>query len=230
MIAIDEMIGVVHTYYPRGMARNASGYASSEEHRRLVDARRKAGAENGLWRAFLRRLGEQFPEASVLNASLHLPTGNFDAAYSGKIVLSSTLTLGFLVSFLMPYYVLHSARVVEDLQARPVSLGRTRAVFKGNTCYLLPTWAAKLATLFLGAKEAPLTDDSPPQRIDVRFDFSPEEQPYATWISGEIGTTWGFERMPPEVGRTIVPDVATDLCLLGEATLYDCLFADDWLR
>jgi hypothetical protein len=34
--------------------------------------------------------------------------------------------------------------------------------------------------------------------------------------------------MPPEVGKIIVPDVATNLRLMGQATIYDCLLGDDW--
>ena len=133
------------------------------------------------------------------------------------------------MSFLVPYYVLYSARVVEDPEARAAPRGRTRVIFAGDTCYILPAWAAKLAVLLLRAKESPPVDDAPPKRTVVQFDFSPEEQSYAAWITGEIEATWGFERMPPEVGKVIVPDVATDRRGLGEATLYDCLFSDDCL-
>jgi len=58
--------------------------------------------------------------------------------------------------------------------------------------------------------------------------FSHDEQPYAAWIIHDIEATWGYERMPPEIGKMIVPDVATNRRNLGEATLYDCLLSDDW--
>lgn len=226
MTIVDDMIGIVHTYYPRGMARDDPGYEESAEHRRLVAARRQAGKENEAWRTLLRRLGEQFPATSVLDDSLHLSTGSLDAAYSGNVFLSPSLTVGFLVSFLVPYYVLYSARVVEDRQVRPPAGGPTRVIFAGSTCYVLPAWAAKLATLFLGATASPLADDAPPKQTVVAFEFSSEEQSCAALLTQEIEAIWGFERMPPAVGKIIVPDVATDNRGLGEATLYDCLFAE----
>jgi len=222
----DDMIGIVHTYYPRGMVRDDPRYKKSAEYGRLVAARRQAGKDNEAWRTLLRRLSEQFPATSVLNDSLHLPTGSLDAAYSGKVFLSPSLTVGFLVSFLAPYYVLYSARVVEDLEERPTTGGRARVIFAGRTCYVVPAWVAKLATLFLGATASPLADDAPPKRTVVSFEFTPEEQACAAWLTQEIEAIWGFERMPPEVGKVIVPDVATDNRSLGEATLYDCLFAE----
>ncbi|WP_437294638.1 hypothetical protein [Sorangium sp. So ce426] len=94
--------------------------------------------------------------------------------------------------------------------------------------YILPAWVGKLLRLF-GSElvEAPSMEDKPTQRV-VSFDLSPDEQPYAAVIAQEIEATWGYERMPPEVGNVVVPDVATNLRRLGEARLYDCLFSDAW--
>jgi hypothetical protein len=47
-----------------------------------------------------------------------------------------------------------------------------------------------------------------------------------TRIAQEIEATYGYEPMPPEVGRVIVSDVETGGRLFGEATLYHCLFSD----
>ena len=47
-------------------------------------------------------------------------------------------------------------------------------------------------------------------------------------IVPEIEATYGCEPMPPEVGRVVVPDVATNHRRIGEATLYDCLLNDSW--
>jgi hypothetical protein len=65
-------------------------------------------------------------------------------------------------------------------------------------------------------------------RRDISFAFTPDEQPYAESIAREIEATYGFERMPPEVGNVIVPDVSVGGRLLGEARLFDCLFSDSW--
>jgi hypothetical protein len=67
------------------------------------------------------------------------------------------------------------------------------------------------------------------QRTNISLDLSPDEHPYAAWIAQDIEATWpGYERLPPEVGKVIVPDVSIDARGLGEATLYDYLFSDDW--
>ena len=65
-------------------------------------------------------------------------------------------------------------------------------------------------------------------RSEARFSLSPGEQLYAEHIAREIEATWGYERMPPELEKTIVPDVGTNLRGFGEATLHDCLFSDHW--
>ena len=62
----------------------------------------------------------------------------------------------------------------------------------------------------------------------VQTEWSPDELPYATWIAGDIEAAWGCERMPPQVGKMVVPEVATERRGLGEATLYDCLLSDRW--
>jgi hypothetical protein len=63
-----------------------------------------------------------------------------------------------------------------------------------------------------------------PTRQIICFELPPDEQPYAAGIAQEIEATWGYERMPPEVGNVVVPDVATNLRRFGEARLYDWLF------
>ena len=65
-------------------------------------------------------------------------------------------------------------------------------------------------------------------RQDLRFDLSSDEQPYAAWIAQSVEATFGYARMPSEVGKVIVPEVSTVLRSSGEATLYDCLFSHSW--
>ena len=55
----------------------------------------------------------------------------------------------------------------------------------------------------------------------------PDEKPAA--IAAEIEATYpGYQQIPPELGNETVPDVATDGVLMGEATIYICLFSDVW--
>jgi len=227
--SIDELIGVAHRYYPRGVSSDDPRYKETEEYHRLVAARRQAGADNEPWRAVLRRLGDHFPKSGVQDGSLHLPTGGLGASYSGDIYLPNAPgehyhTVGFQVSFLAPYYIVYSSRVVDDLEkteALRASQDPYACVFVDDTCHILPASVVKPE---FRAKEERL----PVRRRDLSLDPSPDEQPYAAWIARDIEATWGYERMPPEVGKVVVPDVATNLRNLGEATLYDCLLSDYW--
>jgi hypothetical protein len=55
----------------------------------------------------------------------------------------------------------------------------------------------------------------------------PDEKPAA--IAEEIEATYpGYQTIPPEIGNEVVPDVAMDGALMGEATIYICLFSDVW--
>jgi hypothetical protein len=55
----------------------------------------------------------------------------------------------------------------------------------------------------------------------------PDEKPAV--IAEEIEATYpGYQPIPPELGNEVVPDVAMDGALMGEATIYICLFSDVW--
>jgi hypothetical protein len=49
--SVDELVDVVYRHYPRGLLSDDPGYAETEAHRRLVAARRRAGADLGIYRA-----------------------------------------------------------------------------------------------------------------------------------------------------------------------------------
>jgi hypothetical protein len=54
----------------------------------------------------------------------------------------------------------------------------------------------------------------------------PEEELVAREVVREIEATYpGYQRIPPELGNEIVPDVAMVGALMGEATIYTCLFS-----
>ncbi|WP_437592022.1 hypothetical protein [Sorangium sp. So ce1000] len=211
----------------------------TEEDRRLVDARRRAGADCERWLGVLRRLRERFPENEIDNFSAHLLIGSHDGCYSGSLCLPKATgeyrhAIDLRVSFLVPYYIVYSSRLVDDPEEieRGTSLRATPphavTIFVHDTVYILPAWVGKLIKLVKPELvEPPSMDDKPTRRV-VCFELSPDEQPYAAWIAQEIEATWGYERMPPEVGNVVVPDVATNLRRLGEARLYDCFFSDAW--
>ncbi|MGK3996433.1 hypothetical protein [Sorangium sp. So ce1024] len=57
----------------------------------------------------------------------------------------------------------------------------------------------------------------------------PEEEPVAREIAAEIEATYpGYQTIPPELGNEVVPDVAMDGALMGEATIYMCIFSRVW--
>lgn len=226
--AIHELLDAVYHYYPRGIPNDDPRYKETDEYSRLVAARRRAGADASTWRAMLQRLDDKFPENKIQNDSLHLATGQYDACYTGTIYLPKAPgehahRLVFMVSFVARCYSIFSVRIVDDIEkteAARASQADNVCVFVDDTCYFLP---ANVVKPELVAKQEPITV----LRTDTRFDLSPEEQPYGSWIGESIESTWGCEPMPPELGKVIVPDVATNLRSIGEATLYDCLLSDN---
>jgi hypothetical protein len=112
-----ELLALIDQYYPRGVVPGDPRHAATEEHRRLVAARIRAGsgAEHERWRAMLGRLEAQFPEGILYDRSFYLASGEHDAAYAAKLVLPGSEDeergLGFMVSFLAPYYFIYGVRV-----------------------------------------------------------------------------------------------------------------------
>lgn len=230
---LDELLAIVYRYYPRGVgfingARNDKAITDSEEHARLVAARLQAATDER-WHAMRRRIQEHFPDAPLMNFSLHLPTGGHDACYSFAIDLpgaSKDRTLWFHVSFLAPYYIVHRSGT-NDIVKEPrtdffvVTLGGIR--FHVSCSLSDPKLISRLDDEWM----KPVTI----KQHYITFDLLPDERPYAEWIAREIETTFGCEPMPPEVGTVLVPELATPR-LPGEVRLYDCLFSDDhrWVK
>jgi hypothetical protein len=141
-------------------------------------------------------------------------------------------TISFRVSFLVPYYVVYVARTVDDPETEEAIRRRhEKTVLLGvgedgeqRVLWALPREVVKPELLEEIDRE--FKKRKPATRREVRFDFAPEVQPFMTSITQEIETTYGYEPMPPEVGRVIVPAVETGGRLFGEATLYDCLFSE----
>ncbi|HEX2568354.1 MAG TPA: hypothetical protein VH877_02265 [Polyangia bacterium] len=122
---IDEILTTIYRFY-----RSTKTYADlGPDTEELVAARRQAGSDGPYeqWRAMLRRLRDRFPGHSVTNRSHHLPTGNLDAGYAGRLSLPPSTgeeshSVGFLVSFLVPCYVVYTSRMIplgEDQKEDP---------------------------------------------------------------------------------------------------------------
>jgi hypothetical protein len=234
---LDELLAMAYRYYPRGLSVDDPRYKESEAWQRLVAERRRAGADCESWRRLLRRLGEQFSEYSVQNRSLHLAAGGADASYSAYVHLPVTTpgeharSFGFLISFLVPYYVIYSRRIVDAPAEKEKDRGENDdqvTWYIGDTCYVGRKSDAPSHVLDELEEKKIVEPKEMSWRIERSFDVTPVEEPCVSWIAREIEAMFGHERMPPEIGEVIVADVATNLRSLGEATLYDCLLSDDW--
>jgi hypothetical protein len=228
--SIEELLAVVYRHYPRGIQSEDPRYEDSEEHRRLVAARRAAGAASEPWRALLRRLNERFPECGAQNGSLHLPTGACDAGYCGGLYRRTTPhgehhhSVEFRVSFLVPYYLVYGFRVVDDTVEEAAGDGPP-VWFDANGCYI----GAKLEGTGDSAELQPARwTRSSKRRIERWFAPRADDQGYWDALVAEIEATFGCEPMPLDLARTVVPGVMTGLRWFGQATLGDCLMSHSW--
>jgi hypothetical protein len=205
--SFEEFLKVVYQYYPRGPGNpdhEFEGFEQTEEYRRLVAARIRAGTENGPWRAMLDRLEARFP-GMVEDRAFHLPAGTFDGAYTGKLVLPTLAPevadheLVFMVSFLVPYYVIY------------------------RQCWLYVDWVEPPPDEYI--KET-RRDPGRPTLFGDGFEFTEEEEPYARAIAAEIEATYGHAPMPPALGKMIVPDAWLDAGSCGTEPLFHYLFAN----
>jgi len=229
---VEDLLAAVYQHYPRGIDRYDPRYSESVEYARLVAARKKAGAD-GRYRAMLHRILTRY---CVEPQSIHLPTGHWDACYALAHHLSATpsgRSLHFLASFLIPYQIVFSSQLIEDTEQTAALRGKPIdevSVDVNGIQFDLPRSAVPpglLAELDQEQRHA-----EPIREFEVRYELEPEEAQIAEWISQEVEATFGCERMPPEVGIHLVPDVATNLRQLGEARLFDCLFSDHhpWVK
>lgn len=252
--SIDELLERVYQLYPRGIWHRDPQYDVSEEQRRLVAARRQAGEDDAPWRAMLRRLDARLPDCSTEDRSYHLRGGGCDACYSARLDLPASSygpkdcgrELGFLVSFVVPYYVIYSAR---SFYLEPGAEALSRRQEQRSPEEERARWAiAEELDRRFGSSSTFPTDqpvhhviyvDPPPgspkpkneepvMDREIRFELSPDEEPYARVIAEEIEATFaGHEPMPAEVGKIMVPDVVAGRGWMGDNSLYDCLFSHD---
>lgn len=62
----------------------------------------------------------------------------------------------------------------------------------------------------------------------IGFDLA-EDQEVTSELRRALEATFsGYSPMPQDVGQAIVPGVRTSVKRPGEATVFDCLFSDDW--
>jgi hypothetical protein len=233
MITRSELFDVLYRFYPREIHFHDPRYEESAEHHRLVAARREAGAARGAWQDLIRRFGDVFPGRGIHDNVLSCPAEWLKTSYRGWIDLPTApdehaRTVAFQISFLAPCYVIYATRTTDDLEAMEARRAKHRhTVLVGveGVCWALPRDV--VAPDVLAQVDRELAESPPARRREIRFELSPDERSYALSIARDIEATWGYECMPPEIGKVIVPDVATNRRGLGEATLYDCLLSED---
>lgn len=225
---IEELLEIVYEYYPRetGSSESPATHNNADVHARLVDARRHA-ATDPRWTGMLGRISDHFP-GMVMNHSLHLPTGNFDACYLFTLSLPNSpdhRTLWFGVSFLAPYYVVCRSRLVDVAK----QIDGYSIPYQG-ICFFIQ--GRSISPEFASWIQNENVNHALVKEQDVSFDLTKDEQAYAEWIVREIESTFECEYMPPEIGTQVIADVKTNHRDVGEARLYDCLFTDEhaWVK
>jgi hypothetical protein len=119
----EDLLRISYEYFPRGIEQRDPAYEQSPEFFRQKEARIPASDQYETWRGLLRRLSARFPkerfagvEVSNKSPFLQSPTAgaNLDRCFTGELSLpirSGIEThhwLEFLVSFVVPYYVVGS--------------------------------------------------------------------------------------------------------------------------
>jgi hypothetical protein len=252
--SLEELLGLVYRYTPRGLPFEDPRYKDTEAYRRLSAARRDAHLHRDAWNGLFRRLRAAFPETPAIDTSHPLSTGDHDASYSGSIFLRAAAAPGdpwhavtFRVSILCPYYVVYGKRVdIDPATAHPppgwydrITISTPDGSELMLPAHVTPERAGEIAShlgIAVGdlhermdaARRRRKEEWQPLLKSTVCLDLSPDEHPYAEWLAREIEATFGAEPMPPDIGNVIVADVATNMRALGEARLYDCLLSDDW--
>jgi hypothetical protein len=201
--SIDELVALARHYYPQW---SWGEEPNDTEHReRRLAAADRAIAKYDDWRAMHRRINAQLPGCAAVNFSTYLQarTG-CDGPFWGLLELPilppeiGTDELTFYVSTLAPYYVIYRKLYyyIPGTAPKPSEGDPDDGRWKGN--------ARKLHAF--------------------NFELTPEEEPYARVLAAEIERTFGYEALPPDIGKEVVPDLSPGNSLPGESTIYNCLF------
>jgi hypothetical protein len=115
-LTLPQLLEVVHRYYPSHVRRSDEGYPSSEQHQRLLKARREASSGSAAWEQLLHRLDGALPDCKVEDWTALFSDDN---CWRARIYLPAPLSLAdggkevravvILVSILAPAFVLYSA-------------------------------------------------------------------------------------------------------------------------
>ncbi len=231
--SVEELTAIAYQYFPRGLRDEDPLYKQTAEYRRRVAERARASSDYDVWRTMLWRISARFPrelhpDVMVENLSIFMqsPTaGPVDRAFKAALWLpvrgptEKHHDISFLVSFVVPYYTIYSARHVEH-PVPPVEGREMYFEIIGDTYYAYAEQPPGRPDV--EKYEAP---DMETKR-EISFELSEDEEPFARSIMEEIKAAFPHhELMLPEVGQVILPDV-NDLHAFGEVTLFDCVFTE----
>jgi hypothetical protein len=113
-----------------------------------------------------------------------------------------------------------------DLQNESVSLlgggvepGYSARIYRPKDWEPEPSWSSRASLSFHVSFLGPY--------YGIHDMGEPDERPAV--IAAEIEATYpGYRQIPPELGNEVVPDVEMDGAMMGDATIYICLFSDVW--
>ncbi len=113
----EELTELARQFYPPlGVYPYEPEYRECVEYRRLEECRQQAVANYPSWRSFLDRLKHQLPDCGIADKVMYLAKLPEGACYAADLWLPTLAkevgghTICFHVSFLAPYYALHSSR------------------------------------------------------------------------------------------------------------------------
>lgn len=202
---VQELIHIARRYFPPMLA-GEPGYDETPEARRRRIASAGARALYPTWTDMLRRIEARFPK------DRH------------PAVLVQNLCMGFLAPDPLDDRCF-SARL--GLPVREAVETGHDLTFRVS--FVVPYYSIRSTSRV--RSQAYYVRMGGGENVELRetYDLAPDELPYTAVLGEEIVAAFpGHERMPPEVGSTIVPGVQVGAQMPGAATLYDCLFSDAW--
>jgi hypothetical protein len=112
----DQLIELVHRYYPASLSNGAPGYTESKEYQRLLELRREVLAQHSTrWEKFTQQVQEALPDCTVEDWTVLWAEDN---CWRARVYLPQLESAGgenqfravvLLVSILAPVYVLYSS-------------------------------------------------------------------------------------------------------------------------
>lgn len=201
--SIPELVNLAYTLFPRGMQGDEPDYEQTPEVLRQAAAHAGASRQYATWRGLLRKLEGRFPEdrfpgVAVHDQSLYLQD-------PGGTVWARCFTGELWLPARSPGAKNRTLRFLVSFVV---------------PCYVVFRWCNELRERAAGTLD--------PQSA-TSFELSPDESAFAKVIIEEIELAYpGYAPIPPEVGRTVIPDIVTERKRFGEAEIFGCFFSDDW--